>query len=68
MELKREIKPEFILRDRKVVIEISDIAKVEIGVVELLEAIVEATPTQKDDKFLEAAKPTLKMVLDALSK
>lgn len=68
MELQKELKPEFVLKDRAVVITVGNVVKVEVGIIELIEAIVEATPTEKDDALLVSAKPVLKMVLDALGK
>lgn len=68
MEVKKELKPEIALIDRKVVITVSDVAKIEIGLIELLETIVESTSTPKDDALLETIKPVLKMVLDAVGK
>ena len=68
MEPTRELKPEIVLKDRKVIISVADVAKLEIGIVELLETIVEATPTSRDDELLVTIKPVLKMVLDAIGK
>ena len=68
MEPTRELKPEIVLKDRKVIISVADVAKLEIGIVELLETIVESTPTSRDDELLVTIKPVLKMVLDAIGK
>ena len=68
MEVKRELKPEIVLRDRKLEIAVSDVIKVELGLIELLEVITEATETEKDDALLATLKPVLKTVLDALGK
>lgn len=68
METARELKPEIALVNRKVVINIADVATLEIGLIELLETIVEATPTERDDALLVTIKPVLKMVLDAVGK
>lgn len=68
MELKRDLKPEITLKDRKVIIEVGDVAKVEVGVIELLKAVTEATPTERDDELLRIIKPVLKTVLDSIGK
>jgi hypothetical protein len=68
MEVKRELKPEIALVNRNIVISVADIAKLEIGLIPLLETIVESTETEKDDALLATIKPVLKMVLDAVGK
>jgi hypothetical protein len=68
MDTKRELKPDIALVNRRVVIKVSDVATIEIGLIELLEVITEATPTEKDDALLVAIKPILKTVLDAVGK
>lgn len=68
MTPSRELKPEISLVDRKIIIAVADVAKVEIGLIQLLETIVEATPSEKDDAILETIKPVLKLVLDAVEK
>jgi len=68
MELAQELKPEIVLKDRKVIIKVGEVATLEVGIIELLEAITTATPTSSDDALLATLKPVLKTVLDALGK
>lgn len=62
------LKPQIQLINSQVVVSVGSIAKVEIDVVDLLQAIVDATPTEKDNALFLAAKAPIELVLATLSK
>lgn len=66
--MEMNLKPEISLINSNVVVSVGSIVKLEIDIVDFIQAVVDATPTEKDNAIFLGAKPALELVLATLSK
>lgn len=66
--MEMNLKPEISLVNSNVVVSVGSIVKVELDIIDFIQAIVDATPTEKDNNIFVGAKPALELVLATLSK